>query len=366
MSNTASPRRPVAGAVAGQRGGDPARRSPRTCCSTRQIDREYLRRWVNWRDLPRATAPGPAAATSTRSSTALTDDYADYTFEFAAAGGAASRSSRSRELAEIVADGGVGAVGTHLALRGGRQPRRLAGGALPVLPQRAHRQRRHAGRHQPQRLGQVHRRTASTCPRAHDGWNELLWPAEYPLSTNEMSILLPHFLSDGPRRARRLLHPGLQPDLDQPRRVLLDRGADRHRPGRAARRADARPGRRPRRSPTTCCRWATPPSGTTLTPTRPTPARWLGFRQPVRRVAMDKLGTPVRATPGTPTRARCGRRTSSGSSCRGGSTRTARWASGATSSRRTGRARRSRWTSTTAGSSRTGCPACRRRPPRRD
>ena len=34
-------------------------------------------------------------------------------------------------------------------------------------------------------------------PEGHDGWNELLWPTEYPLSTNEMSILLPHFLQDG-------------------------------------------------------------------------------------------------------------------------------------------------------------------------
>ena len=28
-------------------------------------------------------------------------------------------------------------------------------------------------------------------------WNELTWPREYPLATNEMSILLPHFLNEG-------------------------------------------------------------------------------------------------------------------------------------------------------------------------
>ena len=50
--------------------------------------------------------------------------------------------------------------------------------------------------------------------------------------------------------------------------------------------------------------------------------RWLGFRQPVRRVAFEKLGRSS-PTPATPTRARCGRRTSSGSSCPGGSTPTA-------------------------------------------
>jgi anaerobic selenocysteine-containing dehydrogenase len=28
-------------------------------------------------------------------------------------------------------------------------------------------------------------------------WNETTWPREYPLSMNEMSFLLPHFLKDG-------------------------------------------------------------------------------------------------------------------------------------------------------------------------
>jgi hypothetical protein len=30
-------------------------------------------------------------------------------------------------------------------------------------------------------------------------WNEVTWPREYPLSMNEMSFLLPHFLKDGRR-----------------------------------------------------------------------------------------------------------------------------------------------------------------------
>ena len=34
-------------------------------------------------------------------------------------------------------------------------------------------------------------------PGGHDRWNELTWPREYPLATNEMSILLPHFLHEG-------------------------------------------------------------------------------------------------------------------------------------------------------------------------
>ncbi|MGI9586227.1 MAG: molybdopterin-dependent oxidoreductase [Acidimicrobiia bacterium] len=34
-------------------------------------------------------------------------------------------------------------------------------------------------------------------PPTHDRWNELLWPHEYPLSHHEMSFLLPHFLREG-------------------------------------------------------------------------------------------------------------------------------------------------------------------------
>jgi len=34
-------------------------------------------------------------------------------------------------------------------------------------------------------------------PPPHGRWNELAWPIEYPLSFHEMSILLPHFLKEG-------------------------------------------------------------------------------------------------------------------------------------------------------------------------
>lgn len=34
-------------------------------------------------------------------------------------------------------------------------------------------------------------------PPPNEAWSEKLWPIEYPLTTNEMSILLPHMLKDG-------------------------------------------------------------------------------------------------------------------------------------------------------------------------
>ena len=80
-------------------------------------------------------------------------------------------------------------------------------------------------------------------------------------------------------------------------------------------------------------------------------------------------GQDASTSPGRPTRrrgsGRCGRRTSSGSSCRGASIPTARSASASTSSRRTARARSCASRSSTAGSSSTACPACPR-PPQRE
>ena len=159
---------------------------------------------------------------------------------------------------------------------------------------------------------------------------------------NELSFLLPHFLKEGRGQARRLLHPRLQPGVDQPRRLLLDRGAHRRGEGRPATWPSRRRGARPPTSPTTCCRWATAPSATTSHSYETHDGQWIGFRQPVLREARRAPGRDGRPTPARPTRARCGRRTSSGSSCRGGSTPTARSASATSSSRRAARARSSR------------------------
>ena len=60
----------------------------------------------------------------------------------------------------------------------------------------------------------------STCRRHPEHWNELTWPREFPLAIYELSFLLPHLPQGRPRQARRLLHPGLQPGVDQPRRLL--------------------------------------------------------------------------------------------------------------------------------------------------
>ena len=192
-------------------------------------------------------------------------------------------------------------------------------------------------------------------------------PREYPLAFFEMSFLLPHFLREGPRQARDVLHARLQPGVDEPRRHVVDRGADGRDEGRAPRVPDAdveRDGvvRRLRAA-----------DGPRLRAPRPHVAgdarRALDRLPPAGAARRARAARARRSTSrGRPTRrpgsARSGRRTSSGSSSRGGSIRTARSASASTSSRRIARARSSASRSTTAGSSRTPCPGCRR-PPRR-
>ncbi len=186
-----------------------------------RYDRDFLRRWVNWQAYLENVHPGSMAGVSTGSTagtgstvgagstagagstdelfelfcTKLTEDYQEFTFELAAEE-ADIPVEHLRAMAEAVADsdgrlsahvwrsaaagnyGGwmvsrtlmflvvlTGSVGTE----GGTSPN----GWDKFIP------------HGP------------NMPGGHDRWNELTWPREYPLATNELSILLPHFLAEG-------------------------------------------------------------------------------------------------------------------------------------------------------------------------
>ncbi|MBI1376579.1 MAG: molybdopterin-dependent oxidoreductase [Frankiales bacterium] len=259
---------------------------------TRSIDEAYLERWLNWREYLanlHPEAPQDFATFLDR----LTDDYAHYTFEFAAQE-ADIPVAQVEELARTVAGAGnrlaahvwrsaaagnyggwtvsralmllvvlTGSVGTV----GGTSPN----GWDKFIP------------HGP------------NMPPAHESWNELLWPREYPLSTNELSILLPHFLKDGRGHVEvyfsRVYNPvWTNPDGFSWLEALTDESqvglhvaltptwsetaefADYVLPmGNGAERHDTH-------------------SYETHA------AKWLGFRQPVRRVAMERLGMPVADT----------------------------------------------------------------------
>ncbi|GAB90799.1 molybdopterin-dependent oxidoreductase [Gordonia rhizosphera] len=264
---------------------------------TRAIDVDFVRRWFNWDNYLENRHP-TAARTFDAFLDALEADYAQYTFEFAAQE-AQVPVERIEETARLVAEcdhrlsahvwrsaaagnlggwqvaralwfvlGLTGSIGTV----GGTNPN----GWAKFIP------------HGPE-------------VPAHAGWNELIWPREYPLSCNEMSILLPHFLNEGRGRIEvyfsRVFNPiWTYPDGFTWMQALTD---------------TQRVGLHVALTPT----WsetaefadlilpvghATERHDTQSYETHA--AKWLGFRQPVRRVAMERLGESVddtrKANPG--------------------------------------------------------------------
>ena len=132
-------------------------------------------------------------------------------------------------------------------------------------------------------------------PAPHRQWNELSWPREYPLAHNEMSFLFPHFLQDGrgtqPVLFTRVLNPVWTfPDGYAWMRALRDEslvglhGALTPTWSESAWWADyvLPMGHGPERHDTHSYETHA--------------GRWLGFRQPVRRVAMERLGQHVEFT----------------------------------------------------------------------
>ena len=166
---------------------------------TRAYDRAFVRRWWNWEEYleaERGVAPGSARFEDFEA--ALEEVYAPYTFEFAAAESGVDAAT----LAEVA--GAVAGAGSRLSTHnwrsaaagnlGGWQVSRtlfmlnalmgavaVPGGTYPnawnkYVPKPIH------------------------SPPHPDWWNELSWPAEYPLSMFEMSFLLPHLVREQDRR----------------------------------------------------------------------------------------------------------------------------------------------------------------------
>ncbi len=161
------------------------------------------------------------------------------------------------------------ALDALLAERRRGQSRRLAGVADPLSPERASRRDCHRRRHHSERLEQV--RAAADPLSAAFPLVERAHLAARVSARDERALLSAAALPEGRSRAARgLLLSSLQPGLDEPRRLHLDRGADRRvarGPSRGAhpdlerdrvlRRLRAADGGRQR-------------AGTTSTPTRPT------------------------------------------------------------------------------------------------
>jgi anaerobic selenocysteine-containing dehydrogenase len=266
-------------------------------------DRTFVERWVDWRGFLRhapSTLKDPQVLEACagepgfeRFAAALRLLYRDFTFERAAAESGVAP-DRLREAALAVANAGS-ALAAHnwraasIGNRGGWQVAR-AMFLLNVL------------------TGSVGTKGGTACadwnkfvpkpysqPPANSAWNELQLPLEWPLAHYEMSFLLPHLLEEGRDTIdvyfTRVYNPvWTNPDGFQWVRALCDEQkfkltvaltptwnetasfADYVLPmGHAGERHD-------------------------LMSQETHDGRWVGFRQPVRRVAMERAGKKVERT----------------------------------------------------------------------
>ena len=252
-----------------------------------------MKRWWNWREYLEENHPDQPA-TFAAFQRILRDQYSSYTFDFAAAESGVAAST-IQAVAETVAGAGT-RLSTHnwrsaaAGNLGGWQVARSLFmlnallGAIAV-----------PGGTYPNSWNKFVPRPIRMPSRHPKRWNDLTWPADYPLSLMEMSFLLPHLTAE--RKGRldvyftRVYNPvWTNPDgfswiemLADPERIGLHVAitptwnetayfADYVLPmGHSSERHD-------------------------LTSYEQYDGRWLGFRQPVLRAARQRLGEEVRST----------------------------------------------------------------------
>lgn len=257
-----------------------------------RYDRDFLRRWVNWQETLRAQCPD-VDLTFDNFLTFLKAHYASFTPVFAERESGVAAESIVRLAHEIAQAGSAFACHVWRSAASGNEGGWQVSRCLEFLSVLT---------------GSVGTR-GGTSPNAWDKfvtvpfdrptpqnvWNELLFPKEYPLSHHELSFLLPHFLKSGRGKVdtyfTRVYNPlWTNPDGASWLEVLQDEQliglhaaltpvwsetawfADYVLPmGNAAERHDVM--------------------------SQETQAgSWIGFRQPVLRVARQKAGQAVRWT----------------------------------------------------------------------
>jgi len=257
-----------------------------------RFDREFVRRWVNWRTYLRHRAPDaePTFATFVAE---LKRELARYTPEFAAQETGVPAATVVEVAREIAAAGT--AFCTHIwraaaagNLHGWQITRSLW--LLNVLTGAVGTEGGVSPNAWNKFIPQPWRK-----PPPHTQWNELSWPREYPLAHNEMSILFPHFLHDERGHQDTLFTRVLNPLWTFPDGYSWLR----------ALRDPAKVGLHAALTPTwsETAWWADYVLPMGHGPERHDThsyethaGRWLGFRQPVRRVAMERLGRRVQFT----------------------------------------------------------------------
>jgi anaerobic selenocysteine-containing dehydrogenase len=255
------------------------------------FDREFVRRWVNWRTYLAHRAPGDEP-TFENFVLALRREYSRYTPEFAERESGVPAATLVQVAHEIAR--ARPAFASHIwrgpaagNLHGWQVTRSLM--LLNVLSGCV-------GAHGGVSPNAWNKFIPSPWrePPANRQWNELSWPRQYPLAHNEMSILWPHLLHDGasqPVLFTRVLNPiWTFPDGYSWLRAMRD---------------EERVGLHGALTPTwsETAWWADYVLPMGHGPERHDThsyethaGRWLGFRQPVQRVAMERLGHEVQFT----------------------------------------------------------------------
>ncbi|HXH60494.1 MAG TPA: molybdopterin dinucleotide binding domain-containing protein [Fimbriimonadaceae bacterium] len=257
------------------------------------FDREFVRNWVNWRDYLRAKVPGAQGDDFDAFVTDLKERYKEYTPERAAQECGVS-ADMVRDVAREVGEAGS-ALAAHVWRNtaagnlGGWQVSRCLHFLVTLMGA--------VGAKGGTNLNSDNKFVPKSFrqPPPQGEWNELLYPLEYPLAYHELSYLLPHLLEEGRGKIAayftRVYNPvWTNPDGMMWERMLRDEEkvalhaaltpvwnetaqyADYVLPmGNAAERHD-------------------------LMSQETHAAKWISFRQPVTRVAMERAGKKVEAT----------------------------------------------------------------------
>ncbi len=159
-----------------------------------EVDHEFMRRWVNWED-SLATRYPDRPRTYEAFVGVLKEEYAEYTPEWATEECGLQPGQIEAVAREIASAGHAFSSHTWRSVGSGNLSGWQGARTLQFLHVLTGSVGTKGGLSP---SGWVKFKPAHwNMPPTHSRWNEMLWPQEYPLSHHEMSILLPHFLKEG-------------------------------------------------------------------------------------------------------------------------------------------------------------------------
>ena len=253
---------------------------------TQRYDREFVRRWWNWQEFLAAEYPEREVVFE-EFEKILADLYEEFTFEYAASESGVEPHVL-HEIAELVASAGS-RLSTHnwrsaaSGNLGGWQVARclfLLNALLGAIATE--------GGTFPNAWNKYVPRPMYVPPHP-ETWNELTWPVEYPLSMFELSFLLPHLLKDERGKVSVYFSRVYNPVWTNPDGFTwIEALTDEKKVGLHV-------ALTPTWSETAFYADYVLPMGLgaerhDLHSYEQYDGRWIGFRQPVTRVAMERLG----------------------------------------------------------------------------